>query len=300
MQFAHHHAHRRRIGGELAAHVVVDPDIARKRRQGFAQPGADRLFPHRGQQHVGAGVVARTGRLHRHVEQQFVPGGARRLRLLRQVLRIAEERGGQRRGQADHPGAAARVHPHVVDDDGDHRLAGKRREGQRLHPPRLGDRRNLLRRGRQGGDLGRRRRFRRRRGLGRLRRTRRRDRLRGDRTRSLGPLCQARRAPPAQPPGPARRPDRRRSGRRTAGRRVSSFRSWVCRAGFGWARSLPFLEFPGPYTRTAAADQTRRPFADAPRGSGCGNRRNLLLRPFHENASLGADFLRGPPLRISG
>ena len=69
LDFSHHHAHPRPIGGKVAAHVIVQPDKARKAPQTPFQPAQDLGRRQTRKQDMRPGIDGQAGRFHRHMDQ---------------------------------------------------------------------------------------------------------------------------------------------------------------------------------------------------------------------------------------
>ena len=146
LQFTHHQGHPRPVGGELAAHVVVDADVRIEAAESPLQIGEQAVVPAIAEQDVGAGIQFPVGGFHWYMQKQFVATGARRRGLVVELFRIRQERKGERPGEGDDTARTSAVDTHVVDDHRDHRPPPDFRwcHGETL-PPRQNTRRQGLR-----------------------------------------------------------------------------------------------------------------------------------------------------------
>ncbi len=139
LELAQHRLHAGPEGGEAAAHVVVDADIAveavERRRRALLDLGVAQ----RHQERIGAGIGA-TGGLHRQMQEEFVAPRPRGARLVAQILGVGQERHGERARQLPGTLRARPVDADIVDHDGDQRPAVEVGEGHGVLAPGLGTR----------------------------------------------------------------------------------------------------------------------------------------------------------------
>lgn len=100
-ELGHDPPHRRRLGGQAAAHVIADADVERHAGQRPFEPATHLARAEPRQLRVGLGIGGAVLRLHRYVDQDFVPGGAGAVGLRPDSLGIGQV------GSVSGPGRAA-------------------------------------------------------------------------------------------------------------------------------------------------------------------------------------------------